>query len=291
MSVHAAAAAFAAACSGLVAPAITLATAGRGEQPGERELEQRVAVVRSPSRRALRRGRSSCRRTPARVARPACPRAACPRAAASLRWYLPVSMPLASGKYGMNASAVRSRTRRARRCCSGPRRSRLYSFCTLTKRAESALGADRARSRRSARREKLLPPISSTLPARTSSSSATSVSSNGVAVVGEVQLVQVDAVGAEPPQAVFARARLMYAARRAALALLVDRSAELRRDQRLVAPRAERAAEELLAQRAAVDVGGVEQRDAGVERGVDDALWSPPRRCGRRSCCSRARPP
>ena len=64
----------------------------------------------------------------------------------------------------------------------------------------------------------------------------------------------------------------MYAARRAALAFVVDRDAELRGDERLVAAGAERAPEVLLAQGAAVDVGGVEQRDAGVERGVDDRL-------------------
>ena len=61
--------------------------------------------------------------------------------------------------------------------------------------------------------------------------------------VGKVQLVQVDAVGAEAAQAVFDRARDVRRAR-TALALLVDRTAELRRDDRLVATRAERAAED-----------------------------------------------
>ena len=61
----------------------------------------------------------------------------------------------------------------------------------------------------------------------------------------------------------------MYAAARAALALVVDRPAELRRDDHVVAPRAERPAEQHLALRAAVDVGGVEEGDARVERGVD----------------------
>src|SRR5262249_10174398 len=48
------------------------------------------------------------------------------------------------------------------------------------------------------------------------------------------------------------------------------RRAELRRDQHVVTPPPERAAEILLAERAAVDVGGVEERDPGVERRVDD---------------------
>ena len=57
-----------------------------------------------------------------------------------------------------------------------------------------------------------------------------------------------------------------------AFALLVHRHAELRRDDRPTASFGERAAEELLALGRAVDVGGVEEVDAGIERGVDDAL-------------------
>ena len=68
--------------------------------------------------------------------------------------------------------------------------------------------------------------------------------------------------------------------------------AELHRDERLVAPVAQRAADQQLVVARAVEVAGVEQRDAAVERGVDrrDALR--PRRRGRtcRTCpCSRGR--
>ena len=65
-------------------------------------------------------------------------------------------------------------------------------------------------------------------------------------------------------------ARGMYAADAPPVRVVVDRTAELRRDQRLVPARPQRPAEVLLAQRAAVDVGGVEQCDAGVEGGVYD---------------------
>ena len=46
--------------------------------------------------------------------------------------------------------------------------------------------------------------------------------------------------------------------------------AELRRDHGLIAPPRKRAAEEELAVAVAVHLGGVEQRDPGTQRGVDD---------------------
>ena len=49
----------------------------------------------------------------------------------------------------------------------------------------------------------------------------------------------------------------------------VERLAELRREDDAVAPVAEDLADELLARAHGVDVGGVEERDARVERGVD----------------------
>ena len=60
----------------------------------------------------------------------------------------------------------------------------------------------------------------------------------------------------------------MYAAL-GAFAVVVDRRAELGGDHRLVASGAEGTAEELLALGTAVDVGGVEEVDPGVERGAD----------------------
>src|SRR5207244_923056 len=51
---------------------------------------------------------------------------------------------------------------------------------------------------------------------------------------------------------------------------LLHRATELRREDDPVAATLERAADVVLAHPLAVDVGRVEERDAGVERGVDD---------------------
>ena len=69
-------------------------------------------------------------------------------------------------------------------CFSGPRRRRLYSFCTLTNRAQP-WSAEMREDSSIISGEKLLQPISRTLPARTSASSAPSVSSSGVAGSGK----------------------------------------------------------------------------------------------------------
>jgi hypothetical protein len=82
-----------------------------------------------------------------------------------------------------------------------------------------------------------------------------------------VQLVEVDDVRPEPPEAVLGRPSDVDGVR--PLPVVVDAVAELRGDHRLAAPRAERASKELLALRAAVDVGRVEERDSGIERRVD----------------------
>ena len=114
-------------CSGLVAPAITLATTGCAEQPGERELEQRVAALLGEGVELLdlvevlvgERARAA--RAPRGEARAL---AAAPRRG----WYLPVSSPLASGKYGRKprpSCCARRQHARAR----SSRSSRLYSFC------------------------------------------------------------------------------------------------------------------------------------------------------------------
>ena len=155
-------------------------------------------------------------------------------------------------------------------CFSGPRRRRLYSFCTLTNRAQPLSARIRADSSIISA-EKLLQPISRTLPAAHERVERAERLLERRRLVGEVQLVEVDAIGAEPAQRVVARPGDVRRAR-ATLALVVDRAAELGGDQRFVAPTGEGPAEELLAERSAVDVGGVEQRDARVERGVDDRL-------------------
>ena len=183
------------------------------EEPRDGELEQRVAAVARERRRAPRPGRTPCRRARRRRVRPACRRAACRPGGASLRRYLPVRTPLASGKYGMNATPSRSQASSTPKR-SGPRRSRLYSFCTLTKRAKPRSALIRVVSSICSA-EKLLPPISSTLPARTRRVERLERLLERCRGVGEVQLVQVDAIGAEPAQAVFdGRARCTPRSRR-----------------------------------------------------------------------------
>ncbi len=85
-----------------------------------------------------------------------------------------------------------------------------------------------------------------------------------------MQLIEIDVVGAESAQAVVAG--LPDVLRPRPFALVVHRHAELRRDDRPIASVGECAPEELLALGRAVDVGGVEEVDARIERGVDDAL-------------------
>ncbi len=98
--------------------------------------------------------------------------------------------------------------------------------------------------------------------------------SPGQRQVTEVQLVEVDVVGGQPAQRVGHRPAQVV--RRGVLpgglpGALVERVAELRGDHGLAAPPGERPAEHPLAVPGAVRVGGVEQRDAEVERAADRA--------------------
>ena len=84
--------------------------------------------------------------------------------------------------------------------------------------------------------------------------------------IGEMHLVEVDLVGAQPLQAGLDGLHDRSARERAGSALLsqpnlVARTTSLRRG-------AERLAEELFRRAVAVDVGGVEQRDAEIERAM-----------------------
>jgi hypothetical protein len=78
-----------------------------------------------------------------------------------------------------------------------------------------------------------------------------------------VDLVEVDPVGAETGEG-------RIASRSHDVGMGAFHGAELGGDDDAVAPGPESATEELLAQRPAVDVRGVEQRDARVERRVHD---------------------
>ena len=88
--------------------------------------------------------------------------------------------------------------------------------------------------------------------------------------------VDVDVIDAEPRQAVREEVLHRGGARVEAepAAVGAAQGAELHREQGLVAPAAQRAADEQLVVAHAVEVAGVEQRDAAIERGVDrrDAL-------------------
>ena len=89
--------------------------------------------------------------------------------------------------------------------------------------------------------------------------------------VQRVQLVEVDAVGLQPAQAVLERLHDIAARRRHHPARrCFQRQAEFRGQHDIVASRPEDRAERLLRAAGAIGIGRVEQRDAEVERLVDD---------------------
>ena len=79
-----------------------------------------------------------------------------------------------------------------------------------------------------------------------------------------MELVQVHVVGPEPAQAVLQG--LFHVRRRRPFSVVVQGAAELGADDHLWAAFADRPAEVLLAAGASVDIGGVEEVDAGIER-------------------------
>src|SRR5436305_180956 len=88
--------------------------------------------------------------------------------------------------------------------------------------------------------------------------------------VGTVVLVEIDVVGAQAPERRVDRLADVPA-RAARLCPVAHVVAELRRENDVVAPPFEHPSEQILASAAvAVDVGGVEQRHAVIERRVDD---------------------
>ena len=85
--------------------------------------------------------------------------------------------------------------------------------------------------------------------------------------VGAMQLVEVDPVGAEPPQRVLDLVDDPAARGAAAVGVVAHRHPELRRQHDVVAAAAgECLADDLLRLAGGVDVGGVDEVDAGVER-------------------------
>ena len=93
-----------------------------------------------------------------------------------------------------------------------------------------------------------------------------------VSRIEAVDLVEVDPVGVQPPQRVLDRADDPAARVAPLVRVLAHRVVELGREDDVVAPAAgERLADDLLGLALPVDVGGVDEVDAGVERRVDDA--------------------
>ena len=266
LSFQPAAAAFAATCSGRVAPAITDATAGRASEPREGQLQQRVAAStrRSASGAPPPARFCSVRKRSARPSRLAQARA---RGGLLALAVLAGEQAAGQGEVGQERQPVAARTGRQHVRCSGSRCNRLYSFCTLTKRGRAAATA--ASASRSCATEKFEQPISRTLPARTSSSSAPSVSAMGTVGVracaaGRGRCGRCPGGAGCPPRAC---AHVLRAGRRRARVAHLD--AELGGDHDAVArgsPSARPRNSSLV--RAAVDVGGVEEVDARVERRV-----------------------
>ena len=88
--------------------------------------------------------------------------------------------------------------------------------------------------------------------------------------IGPVQLIEIDPVGLEPPQAGLDRLHDIAPRRASQLAGIVHRQAEFGRQHDVLAPRPEHLSQDLLgAAFVAVDIGGVDQRDAEIERLID----------------------
>src|SRR3954471_18885248 len=86
-----------------------------------------------------------------------------------------------------------------------------------------------------------------------------------------VDLVEVDVVGAEPPQRVLDRVDDPASGAAALVGVLAHRHEELRREHDVVTAALEGLPDDLLGLAGRVDVGGVDEVDALVEGAVDDA--------------------
>ena len=89
--------------------------------------------------------------------------------------------------------------------------------------------------------------------------------------VRAVHLVEVDPVGAQAPQRALDLADDPAARDAALVGVVAHRSPELRGQDDVVAAALERLADDLLGLAGRVDVGGVDEVDAGIEGAVDDA--------------------
>ena len=260
------AAALALTCSGDVAPAMTDA------QPG--------CAARPPM--AISRMDASCSRAPgderlhlvelrvgdvARAGWPAGCRAGCPGRAATL----PVSRPFASGKYGSTPSPKWSAA--GTTSASASRSSSDQWFC-------AEMNGVRPDARRGVRGVRDLPAGQVGVPDVADLARGDQLIERGDGLldrrqrVRRVQLVQVDVVGAQAPEGFLHGepdvAPAALGAGRGAIPHVHPLVAELRREHHLVPAALENLAKsEFRAAVLAVHLGGVEERDAGVDGRVD----------------------
>ena len=254
-----------AACSGLVAPAITEATVGWASSQA---MASSVTVWPwSAAYDVYASTRSNASSVACLPNRSLLPAKRVPAGNSSPRTYLPVSIPDARGKYGTTPSPWRSTA--GTTSSSTSRRSRLHSICVPQNAARCCSAETPAASSICAAATFELARWS-TLPARTSSSSASSASLDRTLGVGVVLVVEVDPVGAQPGEAALDRLADPRRERARRIRLAGRPGQELGGDDHLVAPRPERRAEELLRLPLAVHLGRVEVGDPGVERGVDN---------------------
>ena len=206
------------------------------------------ASIRSKSAAASRSGR------PARRV---------PSGGGSPRRNLPVSRPLASGKYG--TKPMPSSRQSGSISSSASRSSRLYSFWSAANRSSPSAAASRSCARvevRHAERADL--PLVGQLAER-----ADGLGERGHAV-RLVVVEEVDPVGPQARERGLDRAAGIRARTARLAGVAAHRHAELGREHDAVAAALEHLADEPLGRAvAAVDVRGVEERDAGVERRVD----------------------
>jgi hypothetical protein len=86
-----------------------------------------------------------------------------------------------------------------------------------------------------------------------------------------VHLVEVDPIGSQAPQRVLDLGDYPAARAAAHVGVVAHRHEELGGEHDVVAASLERLADDLLRLAGRVDIGGVDEVDAGVERAVDDA--------------------
>ena len=160
-------------------------------QPADRDVEKRMPrSARKPSS-------ASPRRTSGSEINVVCaPPAGCPPACSPRLVYLPVSRPLASGKYGRMPRPKRSHASTSSRSTS--RSSRLYSFCALTNRACPGAGPSSRRRRLPGGEVRMTEVADLALPDQLVQGRQRLVDRGGR--IRPMQLVQVDVVGPQPAQ-------------------------------------------------------------------------------------------